>query len=374
MTHRFFPDDDAALLKQSLDKLLTQHWGPAQRREAESRDGFVPALWREFAQAGILSSFHPEDCGGTGGSGHYLRIVMEAVGRHRVLGPFIDTLVAAPKLLADAKNGPELVARIGGGAEVCVLAWAEPGRRNDWSASAVRASVHGMTIEVSGSKVAVPYAQHATQILVSAALDHSRHQALVLISTSADGVRIVPRLQFDGSRSADISFDRVRLDRSCLLLEGMAAVSALEQAMTLSMLAQCAETVGLIEQLLAVTLDHVKVRKQFGSTIGSNQAVQHRMVDMFTACQMASAYVQSVMATIDGPGAAGNLQAARQVKLYTDRAARTVAHESVQMHGGMGVSEEHEVGAYLRRIIAIAQTYADEFDLISAYREAHRVP
>ena len=95
---------------------------------------------------------------------------------------------------------------------------------------------------------------------------------------------------------------------------------------------------------------------------------------MFAACQLASAYVQAVMAMVDGPRAAPDPQVACQVKLHTDRAARTVAHEAVQMHGGMGVSEEHEVGAYLRRVIAIAQTYADEFDLLSTYREAHRVP
>ncbi|MFO1088034.1 MAG: acyl-CoA dehydrogenase family protein [Hyphomicrobiales bacterium] len=374
MTDHFFPGDDAAMLKQSLDKLLTQQWGPAQRREAESRGGFSPALWREFAQAGILASFHPEECGGTGGSGHYLRIVMEAAGRHRVFGPFIDTLVVTPTLLADAIGGLERVARAGTGAEVCVLAWAERGRRNDRSASAVRMSIHGSTIEMNGEKVAVPYAQQASYLLVSAAFDLGSGQAIALIPATAEGVRIMPRPQFDGSHAADVAFDRVRIDRSCVVLEGEAATHALERAMTLSMLAQSAETVGLMERLLALTLDHVKVRKQFGTAIGSNQAIQHRMVEMFTACQMASAYVQAVMATIEGLRVAPDLQVARQVKFHTDRAARNVAHEAVQMHGGMGVSEEHEVGTYLRRIIAIAQTYADEFDILSAYREAHRVP
>lgn len=374
MTDLFFPDEDAALLKQSLDKLLTQHWGPAQRREAERRGGSSPVLWRELAKAGILASFHPEACGGVGGSGHYLRIVMEAAGRHRVLGPFIDTLVAAPALLAEANDGSELIARIGSGSDICVLAWAEPGRRNDWCASTVQGSINGATIEISGKKVAVPYAHQATYLLVSTALDHAARQALTLVPATLDGIRIVPRPQFDGSQVADVSFDRVRLDRSNIAFEGEAASHALRRAMTLSMLAQCAETIGLMERLLALTLEHVKVRKQFGNAIGSNQAIQHRMVDMFTACQMASAYVQAVMATVEGPLADPGLQVARQVKLHTDRAARTVAHEAVQLHGGMGVSEEYEVGAYLRRIIAIAQTGADEFNLLSAYREAHRAP
>jgi alkylation response protein AidB-like acyl-CoA dehydrogenase len=266
------------------------------------------------------------------------------------------------------------VARAGTGADICILAWAEPGRRNDWTASIARVSIHGATIEIGGEKVAVPYVQQATHFLVSGALDQGRGQVLVLVPATAEGVRIEARPQFDGSQRAEISFDRVRLDRGNIVLEGEAASHSIERAMVLSMLAQCAESVGLIERLLALTLDHVKVRKQFGNTIGSNQAIQHRMVDMFTACQMASAYVQAVMATIDGPRAAPDLQVARQVKLHTDRAARTVVHEAVQMHGGMGVSEEHDVGAYLRRIIAIAQTYADEFDLLSAYREAHRAP
>lgn len=372
MIDLFFPGPDAELLKQSLEKLLGQHWGPAQRRETEARDGFSPVIWRELAQAGILASFHPEDCGGLGGSGHLLRIVMEAAGRHRVLGPLIDTLVVAPLLLAEARNGHELVASAGAGMDVCVLAWAEPSRRNDLSASAVRASIHGTAVEISGDKVAVPYAHRATQLLVTAAFGDG--QALVLVPAIADGVSIVSRPQFDGSQVGDVSFDHVRLDRGSIVLEGEAASHALERAMTLSMLAQCAETVGLMERLLALTLDHVKVRRQFGSTIGSNQAIQHRIVDMFAACQLASAYVQAVMAMVDGPRAATDPQVACQVKLHTDRAARTVAHEAVQMHGGMGVSEEHEVGAYLRRVIAIAQTYADEFDLLSTYREAHRVP
>ncbi len=372
MTDLFFPGDDAALLRRSLDKLLTQHRGPAQRRATEACDGFSPGLWRELAQAGILASFHPEHCGGAGGGGHYLRIVMEAVGRHRVPGPFIDTLAAAPALLAEATNGPELLARIGAGGDVCVLAWAEPGRRNDWRASTVVASLHGGTIEISGEKVAVPYALQSTHLVVTAALDEDRRPAVVLVPATADGVRIAPRPQFDGGQGADVALARVRLDGSSVVLEGEAASGALTRAMTLSLLAQCAETVGLMERLLALTLEHVKVRKQFGNAIGSNQAIQHRLVDMFTACQMASAHVQAAMATVDGSHAAPDLQMARQVKLHADRAARTVAHEAVQLHGGMGVSEEHEVGAYLRRIVAIAQTYADEFDLLSAYREAHR--
>jgi alkylation response protein AidB-like acyl-CoA dehydrogenase len=372
MTNHFFSDDDAALLKQSLDKLLTQHWSPSQRRRTEAQDGFSPALWRELAQAGILASFHPEDSGGAGGNGHYLRIVMEAAGRHRVLGPFIDTLVVAPALLADVNDRSELVARVGTGADVCVLAWAEHGRRNDLTASAVRVSISGKTIEISGEKVAVPYARQATNILVSAAIGHDGHQVLALVPATAHGVHIMPRPQFDGSQRSDVSFDHVQLDKSNIILAEDAASHAIVRAVTLSILAQSAETVGLMERLLALALDHVKMRKQFGNTIGSNQAIQHRMVDMFTACQMASAYVQAVMATVDGPHAAVDLRVARQVKLHTDRAARTVAHEAVQLHGGMGVSEEHEVGAYLRRIIAIAHTYADEFDLFSAYREAHR--
>ncbi|MCB2138194.1 MAG: acyl-CoA dehydrogenase family protein [Rhodobacteraceae bacterium] len=372
MSDRFFPGDDAAMLKQSLNRLLAQHWGSSRRRETAVRGGFSPELWRELAQAGILASFHPEECGGAGGGGHYLRIVMESVGWHRVLGPFIDTLVVTPALLANLNAGPEIVARCGTGEEVSVLAWAEPGSRNDLTASAVRAAFRDGAIEISGDKVAVPYAVQATNFLVSAALDQGGRQILALVPATSDGVCMVALPQFDGSQRALVSFDHVRLDKSNIILEGDAASEALARARTLSMLARCAETVGLMERLLALTIDHVKVRRQFGSTIGSNQAIQHRMVDLFTACQMASAYVQAVMATVDGPHAAPDHQVACQLKLHIDKAARSVAHESVQLHGGMGVSEEHEVGSYLRRIIAIAQNQADEFYLYSVYREAHR--
>lgn len=375
----FFLAESQLLFRDSLARLIQAAWTQDKRRKViESDLGYCPELWRKLADIGALSAFLPEAVGGMGGTGHDLMVIMEAIGRASLPSPFLETAVIAASLLGEEGEGlaAELLAKIGSGEAIVSVALHEPQARYALSNVRTRAKRSDRGFILTGEKCAAAFADAADQIIVPARTSGEDAGepgiTLFLVDRRDPGVDFEPAARFDGMKTATLRLAEVEIPPERIIGEVDHGFARLRCAVDLAILAQAAEAVGAMNYLLGSTLDYVKVRHQFGAAIGSNQAVQHRLVDMYTAVEMASALVQSAFAGITTPKDEIDAVGLAKLKLVTDRAARLVAQEAVQLHGGMGVSAETPVGHYFKRLTAISQSFADQFELHAIYRGALR--
>jgi alkylation response protein AidB-like acyl-CoA dehydrogenase len=375
----FFLAENQLLFRDSLARLIHAAWTQDKRRKViESDLGYCPELWRKLADIGALSAFLPEAAGGMGGTGHDLMVIMEAIGRAGLPSPFLETAVIAASLLGDEGEGlaTNLLVKIGSGEAIVAVALHEPQARYALSDVRTRAERSDRGFILTGEKHAVAFAQAADRIIVPARTSGEDAGesgiTLFLVDHRDPGVHLELVASFDGIKTATLRLAAAELLPERMIGEVDHGFARLRRAVDLAILAQAAEAIGAMNYLLGSTLDYVKVRYQFGAAIGSNQAVQHRLVDMYTAVEMASALVQSTFAGITAPDDDIDPAGLAKLKLMTDRAARLVAQEAVQLHGGMGVSAETPVSHYFKRLTAISQSFADQFELHAIYRGALR--
>ena len=346
-----FPlDDTQALLQSSLQRWLHDN-APFERRAAllATPTAFQP-LWAGLAQQlGLLGAALPEAVGGQGGSLADHLVVLQALGQALLPEPYSACLVTGAGLLQGLPGaGPaRLLAGVADGAVRPVLAALEPGGRHDLAQVASRLHADG---SLSGRKALVRAAPQATHWLVSAR-DGAGTLRLAQVRPDAAGITRRDLPLADGSWASEIAFDRTPAE--ALLGEpGTDLLPLLQQVADAALLATGAEAVGVMQRLLHDTLGYVRQRKQFGVAIASFQATQHRLADMHTALLQARALVAATLAAMDEPAAErGRAVAACQVAVA--RAARTVGQGAVQLHGGMGVTEELAVGHAFKRLTLI---------------------
>lgn len=346
-----FPlDDTQALLQSSLQRWLHDN-APFERRAAllATPSAFQP-LWSGLAQQlGLLGAALPEAVGGQGGSLADHLVVLQALGQALLPEPYSACLVTGAGLLQGLPGaGPaRLLAGVADGAVRPVLAALEPGGRHDQAQVASRLHADG---SLSGRKALVRAAPQATHWLVSAR-DGAGTLRLAQVRPDAAGIARRDLPLADGSWASEIAFDRTPAE--ALLGEpGTDLLPLLQQVADAALLATGAEAVGVMQRLLHDTLGYVRQRKQFGVAIASFQATQHRLADMHTALLQARALVAATLAAMDQPAPErGRAVAACQVAVA--RAARTVGQGAVQLHGGMGVTEELAVGHAFKRLTLI---------------------
>jgi len=346
-----FPlDDTQALLQSSLQRWLHDN-APFERRAAllATPAAFQP-LWAGLAQQlGLLGAALPEAVGGQGGSLADHLVVLQALGQALLPEPYSACLVTGAGLLQGLPGASpaRLLAGVADGAVRPVLAALEPGGRHDLAQVASRLHADG---SLSGRKALVRAAPQATHWLVSAR-DGAGTLRLAQVRPDAAGITRRDLPLADGSWASEIAFDRTPAE--ALLGEpGTDLLPLLQQVADAALLATGAEAVGVMQRLLHDTLGYVRQRKQFGVAIASFQATQHRLADMHTALLQARALVAATLAAMDEPAAErGRAVAACQVAVA--RAARTVGQGAVQLHGGMGVTEELAVGHAFKRLTLI---------------------
>ena len=362
--------EEQLALGESLRRYLRNEYGFEQRqRYARSELGYSELAWRTYADMGLLAVAMPEDVGGLGGSMVDVMLVMQALGSSLALEPFVSTVVLCGNLIAaagSAQQRGELLPLIGAGRLKVALAHFEPGHRYDVQAVATTAQRHGDNFRLGGHKSVVLDAPSADMLIVSAricaagdAANGEGPMALFLVDPRAPGVTLRTYVTHDGARAADVFLDQVEVHASAQLGSQADAVSGLEHALDLANIALCCEAVGIIGALTANTLDYVKTRKQFGVPIGSFQVVQHRLADMNVAKEQADA-----IATLAAAKAAEQLPAERSrlasaAKALVCQQARFVGQQAVQLHGGMGLANEHSTGHYFKRLTVIGLTFGD---------------
>jgi alkylation response protein AidB-like acyl-CoA dehydrogenase len=355
--------EEQELLRSSVQRLLRDQYDfDARRKIVASEEGLGRKQWEAFAELGLLAAPFSEDVGGLGGGPLSTMIIMQEFGRHLVVEPFVETVVLAGGLLEhtgseEQKQGfiPDIIA----GKKTWALAWTEKGSRFDLANVATTARREGGDYVLSGEKAAVVAAPWADYLIVSARTSGHRHDrsgvSLFVADRRAANLDLQSFKTIDGRRAAEISLRDVRGQLLGKEGEGMAALEACRDR---AIAALCAEAVGAMGELNSATLEYAKTRKQFGTTIGSFQVLQHRMVDMFIAHQEALSLMQHLNLSLSA-GDAGLSRLASGAKSKIGYAGRFIADQAVQLHGGMGMTDELNVGHYFKRISSINIQFGD---------------
>jgi len=355
--------EEQELLRSSIQRLLRDQYDfEARRKVVADEQGFSRRQWEAFAEIGLLAAPFAEDAGGLGGGPLSTMIIAHEFGRHLVVEPFVETVVLAGGLierLGDAAQKQGFIPEIIDGKKIWTLAWTEKGGRFDLADVTTTARREGDDYVLSGGKTAVIAAPWADYLIVSARTSGNRRDrggvSLFVVDRRAAGVDLQSFKTIDSRRAAEISLRNVR--GQLLGKEGEGA-AALEACRDRAIGALCAEAVGAMGELNSATLEYSKTRKQFGTTIGSFQVLQHRMVDMFIAHQEALSLMQHLNLSISG-GEAGLSRLASGAKTKIGYAAKFVADQAVQLHGGMGMTDELNVGHYFKRISSINIQFGD---------------
>jgi alkylation response protein AidB-like acyl-CoA dehydrogenase len=364
--------NEQQLLRDELAKFLAARYNlETSRAAAKTGAGWQPDIWRGFAtELGILGAALPEDVGGIGGGPVELMVIAEALGHALVIEPYIDTVVVAGGLLRRTGD-PAATAALKGiiaGTAVVALAAGEPDSGDRWQDVTTLGRRDGDGWVLNGVKVMAMGAPLATHLLVSARTADADGISLFLTESDAAGIEIHPYRTIDDRRAADIALHDVRLPPQALLGEEGQAWSSLARARDEGTAAICSEAVGCMRKVLADTVDYCKQRKQFGQPIGSFQVLQHRMVDMYMELEQSAAAVYLALLNLDADEAT-RARAVSVGKATIGRAARFIGQQAVQLHGGMGMTEELAVGHYFKRLTAIQYEFGTTDQHIARYAE-----
>lgn len=358
--------EEQRMLQDSLVKFVGSQYAYEQRRKlAQSSEGFSRDYWKQYAELGWLCLPFSEDDGGINAGPVETMLVMDALGKGLALEPYLSTVVLCGGLLrraADAAQRSRWVSGIIEGSVIMALAQSEPGDRYDTANVAATAKAEGDRYVLNGRKSFVVGGASADAFIVVARTSGGQTDpqgvSLFIVERNAPGLTVQTVRCLDGHRAAELVLDNVSVEAAALLGEPGVAVPLLEVVTAEATLAVSAEAVGIMERLYKDTVEYTKTRKQFGMPIAVFQALQHRMVDMFTAHEQAKSLLyKAVLSLQDGePDTARSISA---LKHYVSTTGQKVAHEAVQIHGGMGMTEEMSVGVYLKRINVIATLFGN---------------
>ncbi|MEH3159218.1 MAG: acyl-CoA dehydrogenase [Sphingomonas taxi] len=346
----FVYSDEQQMLRDSVDRYGAERWAAADRLRILSADpAEAKRRWAEMAELGWLMLPIPEADGGLGGGPVEVMAVMEGIGRHLIAMPYVTSCVLVPALVAGSDAGGDLLEGIGLGERQAAAGLLEADGGYDLHRVATRAERDADGWRVSGAKVHVEDGADADVFVVSArtagGTDERDGIGLFLIPRDGDGVTVEPFRAIDGHRHA-----RLRLDgaKAVPVGEAEAALPRIEAAVDRAIAATLAEAVGSMEAASAATLDYLRTRQQFGVAIGSFQVLQHRMVDMVVACEEARS--MAYQATLNLHRAdAERARAVAAGKVRVGESGIYVGQQAVQLHGGVGISEELIVSHHLRR-------------------------
>ncbi|MEO7852349.1 MAG: acyl-CoA dehydrogenase [Rubrivivax sp.] len=359
--------DEQQQLADSLRKYLGNQYGFEQRKAIiQSPTGFSAQAWATFAELGLLAIALPEADGGFGGGAIDLMAPMMACGEALVVEPLLDNIALAGRLVARAGSAAQRAALLPGlidGSAKLAFAALERGQRYDLAPVGTTATRQSDGWLLEGEKVVVIGAAAADALVVSASTG-AQQASLFVVKPGADGVALNPCRTVDGQRAADVRLTKVQLADDALLGTLHGAQPLIDEAVDFATALLCADAIGAMQYANEATLEYLKTRKQFGVPIASFQVLQHRMVEMTIVCEQARSMAILAASRVDGSAEGHGKAAERQravsgAKVKIADAARHISQESVQLHGGMGMTEELKISHTFRRLTAIAQRFGD---------------
>ncbi|MBX3619672.1 MAG: acyl-CoA dehydrogenase family protein [Rhizobacter sp.] len=359
--------EEQTAIQDSLKRYLAKDYGFEDRRKlTKSELGHSAEAWKTYAELGLLALPFPEEAGGLGGNAIDTMIIAETLGTALALEPFIPSVVISGSLLNDIGSAAQkdtLLSGIVQGELLVSLAHQEPGARYNTHHVTTTAKKDGDGWSLSGHKAVVMAAPSAHKLLVSARTSGSAFDAngisLFVVDAKAAGVTLRPYGTQDGQRAGDVILKDVKVASDALVGQVNQALPAIEHAIDRGIAALCAEAVGVMATLNAQTLEYLKNRKQFDTPIGKFQVLQHRMADMAMAAEYGRSMALLAAVKVDSKDVAERRRHVSAAKAYIGQSARTVGQGAVQMHGGMGVTDELMAAHLFKRLTVINQTLGD---------------
>jgi pimeloyl-CoA dehydrogenase small subunit len=359
--------DEQKLLKDSVESLLADRYGfEARKGYAQERDGFSRAMWKQYAELGLLALPFEEKYGGIGGGAVDTMLVMEAFGRALVLDPYLATVVLAGSLLRLGGSGQQrdtYLPKLAGGELTMAFAHSEPQARYALSDVKTTARKDDDGYVLDGAKTLVLHGDSADAFIVSARLGGNQRDttglALFIVDAAAGGLTRHGYATTDDQRAAELTLSNVRVPASAALGPPRGAYPLIERVIDIAIAAQCAEAVGAMSVMHEMTVDYLKTRKQFGVPIGDFQVLQHRAAEMLVALEQARSMAMLAAITAEDDDAAARRQAISAAKVQICNSGRLIGQQATQLHGGIGMTMEYAVGHYFKRVTAIAATFGD---------------
>ncbi len=356
-----------SILRDSVERFVRESYPSNKRRNfVDENKGFLRENWQKFSKLGWLGLNLPEELGGNGGSAVDTMVVAEALGPGLILEPFLETVVMGSKLIQvgyNEKQKSEILSNLVRGRLILTFAFAEPESRYSLSDVQLSAKPNGDQFVLNGKKAVVRHASSADKIIVSARTAGDRRDkrgiTLFLIERNSPGLsRRDYKLQ-DDIPASELVFDNVCLSRTAMIGDLDCALPMVELVVDHGIAMVCAEAVGIMSALYTATLQYVKTREQFGQPIGKFQVIKHRMVDMLMACEEARSMAYMATLKLDESDPNVRKRAASAAKVCIGKAARFVGQQSIQLHGGMGMTDELDVGHYFKRLTMIDILFGD---------------
>jgi alkylation response protein AidB-like acyl-CoA dehydrogenase len=355
-----------AMLDDSVEKFIANDYDFETRQKySGSEQGFSPEVWQTFAELGWTAVPFSEEDGGFGGGPIDLMVLMLRFGKGLIVEPYLANVVLAGGVMRRAASGAQKeqwLQPIMGGELQAALAFVEPQSRYDVSNIATTATADGDAWVLNGTKGVVLNGGNADLLIVPARTSGEQTSAdgitLFAVPGDAKGLSRNAYATVDGHQAAEITLDKVKVDGNAVLGEVDNGFETLDVVIDDATLAVCGEAVGIMQIMTEKTIEYSKNRMQFGVPIGSFQALQHRMVDMFTECEQSySLLIWATMVAAQGGDEAK--RAISSIKHQVGTVGRKVGQEAVQIHGGMGVSWELDIAHYFKRLTVIDQMFGN---------------
>lgn len=364
--------EEQTMLLDMTTRYLSNEYGFEKRAAIIASDaGMSEEVWSGIADLGLLALLVPEENGGAGFGPVETMLVMSAFGKGLLVEPYLASAVLATSAivrLGSPQQRAEWLEPMAAGTVIAALAHDEPATRHDVHAVATRATVVGGGYLLDGRKTMVAHAGRAGLLLVSARTEDGA-LGLFAVDPAQPGVSVVSYPTVDGGRAGDVVLNQVHVAASCRLGEGDVA-DALAAVFDIGIAALCGEALGVLQRSLDATIEYTRTRKQFGQPIGKFQALRHRMADMLVHLEQARsmAYLAAVRASETDEAARARAMSA--AKVIIGEACRFVGQQSVQLHGGMGVTDELDVSHCFKRLFAIEKTFGSTQDHLSRFSAA----
>ncbi|MGY3620550.1 pimeloyl-CoA dehydrogenase small subunit [Bradyrhizobium sp. USDA 10063] len=359
--------EEQRLLKESIDGLLTDSYDFEQRKKyMKEKGGWSKAVWSKLAEQGLLGLPFTEADGGFGAGGVETMIVMEALGKALVVEPYLATVVIGGGFLRHGGSAEQKAAHIPGiidGSKTFAFAQLEKNSRYDLFDVTTTAKKKGAGWVIDGEKFIVLNGENADTLIVTARTKGERRDrngiGVFLVPANAKGISRKGYPTQDGLHAADISFTGVEVGGDAAIGNPEDALALIERVVDEARVALCAEAVGAMDESLKETVEYIKTRKQFGVAIGSFQSLQHRASDMFVAAEQARS--MSMFATMAGDfeDAKERASAIAAAKVQIGKSLKFVGQQSIQLHGGIGMTMEAKIGHYFKRLTMIENTFGD---------------
>ncbi|NCF79429.1 MAG: pimeloyl-CoA dehydrogenase small subunit [Alphaproteobacteria bacterium] len=352
--------EEQTLLRNMVQSFVQDNYDFDSRMKiVRSEEGMSREIWGQFAELGLLAAPFSEEMGGLDGGPIETMVIMEELGRGLVVEPYLPTIVLCGGILSrhasDAQKEAHLPGIIGG-EDVWALAYAEPQSRFNPADVLTSAKADGDGYVLNGTKAVVAAAPWASKLIVSARISGDQRDSdglgLFIVEKSESGISTQDYPTVDGNRASEVTLENVTVGADALIGDAGNGLALLEEALDYGIGAVCAEAIGHMKCLNDATVEYCKTRKQFGVPIGSFQVLQHRMVDMFMEYEQSVSMTYMVNMKLT-ESEAERKKAAAGAKVQIGKSGRFVGQEAVQLHGGMGMTEELNVGHYFKRLTVI---------------------